>query len=69
MRYNNVRKGDEDYKEFKNLITIIITIINNYQNNEFYRLKFEKKNKQKMIHSPKEQIKTEENIFIKYLIK
>lgn len=33
MRYNNVRKGDEDYKEFKNLITIIITItiiINNY---------------------------------------
>lgn len=31
--YNNVRKGDEDYKEFKNLITIIITItiiINNY---------------------------------------
>lgn len=37
MRYNNVRKGDEDYKEFKNLITIIITIINNYQNNEFYR--------------------------------
>ena len=39
MRYNNVRKGDEDYKEFKNLIAIIITIriIINNLNNEFYR--------------------------------
>jgi hypothetical protein len=39
MKYNNVRKGDEDYKEFKNLIAIIITIriIINNLNNEFYR--------------------------------
>lgn len=35
----------------------------------FIEVEILKKNKQKMIHSPKEQIKTEENIIIKYLIK